>query len=95
MTTRRKSKRISKSYRTFLFKQRMTNIIWLLVGVRGTHCYFCGEPFKPSDFPIDGPDRIHIHHITYIPEVKVLAHKKCHKKYHADLRKAKSNLITK
>lgn len=60
----------------------MTNIIWLLVGERGTHCYFCDKPFTPQDFPLQGKDKVEIHHISYVPEIKVLAHRKCHKEYH-------------
>lgn len=70
----------------------MTNIIWLLVGERGTQCYFCGKSFKPSDFPIDGKDKVEIHHTNYVPEVKVLAHRKCHKKFHAALKKANAHI---
>lgn len=68
----------------------MTNIVWLLVGERGNHCYFCGKQFTPNDFPLDGRDKVDIHHISYEPEEKVLAHHKCHVKFHADKRKTKS-----
>lgn len=69
----------------------MIEIIHLLLkNPDNAKCYFCGKPFKSSDFPIDGPDLIHIHHTSYVPEVKVLAHRKCHKKFHANLKKGKA-----
>lgn len=66
-----------------------------MLNADGTYCFFCGKKFTEKDFPLQGRDKVEIHHINYVPEVKVLAHKKCHKKHHANLRKAKSNLIIK
>lgn len=79
-----KKKRISKSFRTFLFKKRLINIVHLLLDDADTRCYFCNKHFMAKDFPLHGKDNVEIHHISYIPEEKVLAHKKCHKKYHAE-----------
>jgi hypothetical protein len=68
----------------------MVNIISLMLNADGTHCFFCGKKFTPKDFPLQGKDRVEIHHVTYVPEVRVLAHKKCHRKFHADQKKGKA-----
>jgi hypothetical protein len=81
-----KKKRINKAYRTYLFKKRMIEIINLLLTF-GNCCYFCKKPFKISDFPLKGKDKLNIHHISYEPEIKVLAHESCHKKFHAKHKK--------
>jgi hypothetical protein len=90
--SRAKKKKISKSYRTYLFKMRLINIVHLLLDDADTRCYFCYKHFMASDFPLQGKDKVEIHHTSYIPEEKVLAHKKCHRKYHADKNKRKRNL---
>jgi hypothetical protein len=77
----------NKAYRTFLFKQRMLDIICIMLRDNPTICYFCKKPFKPSDFPIKGRDKVDIHHVTYVPEYKVLAHHKCHLNHHKEQRK--------
>lgn len=84
-------KRISRAYRTFLFKQRMLDIVCIMLRDNPTVCWFCKKPFKPSDFPIQGRDKVDIHHITYEPEYKVLVHHKCHLKYHKEQHKLKAN----
>ena len=77
----------SKAYRTYLFKRRMIEIICLILRDNAIKCYFCGKIFKSSDFPISGRDLLDIHHVTYVPEYKVLAHHKCHLKHHKEQRK--------
>jgi len=88
----KKTKKISKSYRTFLFKERMINIISIMQRSNPTICYFCGLPFDASDFPIDGRDKVDIHHVSYSPEYLVLAHTKCHKKFHAKQKKIRTKV---
>jgi hypothetical protein len=88
-------KRMSKSYRTFLFKKRLIEIVWLMLRREDpSKCYFCGKPFKESDFPIDGRDKVDIHHVTYSPEYKVLAHHKCHLAHHKKMREEKAGRIS-
>lgn len=43
-------------------------------------CHFCHKSITKMNGT--DPDSLLMHHITYIPEVKVPAHKKCHQKYH-------------
>lgn len=43
-------------------------------------CYFCNEPV--TRFNGLNTESLCNHHITYIPEVKVLVHRGCHTKYH-------------
>ena len=85
-------KRKSRAYRTYLFKKRMIEIIHLMLesGVCEVYCFFCGERFTPEDFPFDGRDKVEIHHISYVPEIKVLAHKICHRKHHRIERKKRA-----
>jgi hypothetical protein len=71
----------------------MIEIIQLMLNVDGTHCYFCREPFRAKDFPLHGKDKVEIHHVTYVPEYKVLAHKKCHRKYHKQERAKRTEFI--
>lgn len=80
----RAKKRMSKGLRTFLFKKRLIEILYLILDDSDTRCYFCAKHFRASDFPLQGKDKVEIHHTSYIPEKKVLAHKKCHRKYHAE-----------
>jgi hypothetical protein len=87
MVRKRNKKRLPKSIRTMLFKKRMIEIIHLLLNDSDTRCYFCGKHFLKVDFPIDKSDNINIHHTSYIPEIKVLAHTKCHRKFHAEQKK--------
>lgn len=82
-------KKLSKSYRTFLFKKRLIEILYLILDDSDIRCYFCGHHFMASDFPLHGKDKVEIHHTSYIPIVKVLAHKKCHRNYHAEQKKHK------
>jgi hypothetical protein len=67
----------------------MVEIVSLMVGTDLIKCFFCQKPFKPSDFPIDGRDKVDIHHVSYDPVWKVLAHHECHLKYHKQQRKTK------
>jgi len=84
---RKRINRKSRAYRTFLFKKRMIEIIHLLLNDSDTRCYFCGKHFVAKDFPFKGKDKLNIHHISYEPEIKVLAHESCHKKFHAKHKK--------
>jgi len=68
----------------------MINIIHILIQDADVRCYFCGKYFTSNDFPLQGKDKIEIHHISYVPEVRILAHKKCHRKFHADQKKTKA-----
>ena len=86
------NKRVSRAFRTYLFKKRMLEIVTLLLRNNPNICYLCEKPFKPSDFPIQGRDKVDIHHVTYDPEYKVLVHHKCHLKHHAEQRKAKAKV---
>jgi len=71
----------------------MINIIHLLLNDADTRCYFCEKHFLKSDFPLQGKDTVEIHHISYDPEVLVLAHRTCHKKHHREERKKKIDII--
>lgn len=72
-----------------MFKRRMIEIICLMLRDNPAKCYFCGKHFKSSDFPINSRDALDIHHVTYDPVYKVLAHHKCHLKFHAEQRRIK------
>jgi len=65
----------------------MIEIIHLILNYNDVKCYFCNKLFIASDFPLKGKDKIHIHHVTYNPEVRVLTHESCHKKFHVEQKK--------
>lgn len=44
-------------------------------------CYFCGDPIVKMNGR--DADSIYIHHISYVPEVKVSSHHSCHASYHS------------
>jgi hypothetical protein len=84
---RAKKRKLSRAYRTYLFKKRMLGIICLLLRDNPTECYFCHKKFTEADFPLMGRDNVDVHHVTYDPEYKVLAHHKCHLKHHREERR--------
>lgn len=90
--------RPTKRYRIFKFKQRMINIIIILLNDADTRCHFCGKHFLRTDFPLDRTDNVCIHHIDGNHQNNnidnlTLAHRECHKQYHAEKRKKKQSLI--
>lgn len=69
-------------------KQRLKQLLWLMIRKFQPRCCICGEPFIYADIlPSRGVDRLTDHHLdgdhdNSDPENRSLAHRRCHKAYH-------------
>lgn len=69
-------------------KQRLKQLLWLLIRKYHPNCCICGEPFVYEDIlPSRGVDQLTDHHFdgdhdNSDPQNRGLAHRRCHKKHH-------------
>lgn len=84
-------------------KQRLKQLLWLMIRKHQPRCYLCGEVFIYEDIlPPRGTDNLTDHHIdgdhdNSDPQNRALAHRRCHKAHHTidNINKEQSDTILK
>ena len=84
--------------RIYYRKNRLHQIILMLLDKHDVRCYFCLFRITRKDFPIRQTDNVTIHHIDHnhfnnkISNLS-LAHRYCHRRYHMLCQKRRRNWI--